>query len=36
MLPCRAQTSPTEDLKQLEKAAEIVARMPFMQEGAEI
>jgi hypothetical protein len=25
-----------EDLKQLEQAAEIVARMPFMQEGAEI
>ncbi len=25
-----------EDLKQLEKAAEILARMPFMQEGAEI
>jgi hypothetical protein len=25
-----------EDLKQLEKAAEIIARMPFMQEGAEI
>jgi hypothetical protein len=26
----------TEDLKQLEQAAEIVARMPFMQEGAGI
>jgi GAF domain-containing protein len=25
-----------EDLKQLERAAEILARMPFMQEGAEI
>ncbi|MFI5102012.1 MAG: GAF domain-containing protein [Terriglobales bacterium] len=25
-----------DDLKQLEKAAEIIARMPFMQEGAEI
>jgi len=25
-----------EDLKQLEQAAEILARMPFMQEGAEI
>lgn len=25
-----------EDLKQLEQAAEIIARMPFMQEGAEI
>src|SRR5258708_36269153 len=25
-----------EDLKQLEKAAEILSRMPFMQEGAEI
>jgi GAF domain len=25
-----------EDMKQLEKAAEIIARMPFMQEGAEI
>jgi hypothetical protein len=25
-----------EDLKQLEKAAEIFARMPFMQEGAEL
>jgi hypothetical protein len=25
-----------EDLKQLELAADIVARMPFMQEGAEI
>ncbi len=25
-----------EDLKQLEKAAEVVARMPFMKEGAEI
>ena len=25
-----------EDLKRLERAAEIVARMPFMQEGAEI
>jgi len=24
------------DLKQLEQAAEILARMPFMQEGAEI
>jgi hypothetical protein len=24
------------DLKQLEEAAEILARMPFMQEGAEI
>ncbi|MGD0415674.1 MAG: GAF domain-containing protein [Terriglobales bacterium] len=26
----------SEDLKQLEQAAEILARMPFMQEGAEI
>jgi hypothetical protein len=26
----------TEDLKQLEQAAEIFSRMPFMQEGAEI
>jgi len=26
----------TADLVQLEKAAEIVSRMPFMQEGAEI
>ena len=26
----------SEDLKQLEKAAEILSRMPFMQEGAEI
>jgi len=25
-----------EDLKQLERAAEILARMPFMREGAEI
>lgn len=25
-----------EDLKQLEKAAEIIGRMPFMQEGAEV
>jgi len=25
-----------EDLKQLEKAAEVIARMPFMQEGAEV
>jgi hypothetical protein len=25
-----------EDLKQLEKAAEVLARMPFMQEGAEV
>jgi putative methionine-R-sulfoxide reductase with GAF domain len=25
-----------EDLKQLEKAAEILARMPFMTEGADI
>jgi hypothetical protein len=25
-----------EDLKQLEQGAEILARMPFMQEGAEI
>jgi GAF domain-containing protein len=25
-----------DDLKQLEKAAEILARMPFMQEGAEV
>jgi GAF domain len=25
-----------DDLKQLEKAAEIISRMPFMQEGAEI
>jgi hypothetical protein len=25
-----------EDLKQLEKAAEILSRMAFMQEGAEI
>jgi hypothetical protein len=25
-----------EDLKQLEQAAEILSRMPFMQEGAEI
>jgi GAF domain-containing protein len=25
-----------EDLKQLEQAAQILARMPFMQEGAEI
>jgi hypothetical protein len=25
-----------EDMKQLEKAAEIIARMPFMQEGAEV
>jgi len=25
-----------EDLKQLEQAAEILARMPFMQEGAEV
>jgi len=25
-----------EDLKQLQQAAEILARMPFMQEGAEI
>jgi hypothetical protein len=25
-----------DDLKQLEKAAEILSRMPFMQEGAEI
>jgi len=25
-----------EDLKQLEKAAEILARMPFMKEGADI
>jgi len=25
-----------EDLKQLEKAAEIIGRMPFMQEGAEL
>jgi hypothetical protein len=26
----------TEDLKLLEQAAEILSRMPFMQEGAEI
>jgi GAF domain-containing protein len=26
----------SEDLKQLEQAAEILSRMPFMQEGAEI
>ncbi len=26
----------SDDLKQLEKAAEILARMPFMQEGAEL
>jgi len=26
----------SEDLKQLEQAAEILARMPFMQEGAEV
>ena len=25
-----------EDLKQLERIAEILARMPFMQEGAEL
>jgi hypothetical protein len=25
----------SEDLRQLEQAAEILARMPFMQEGAE-
>ena len=25
-----------QDLKQLEQAAEILARMPFMQEGAEV
>ena len=25
-----------DDLKQLEQAAEILARMPFMQEGAEV
>jgi hypothetical protein len=25
-----------EDLKQLEKVVEIIARMPFMQEGAQI
>ena len=25
-----------EDLRKLEKAAEILARMPFMQEGAEL
>ena len=26
----------SEDLKKLEQAAEILARMPFMQEGAEL